>query len=60
MLQLASAALGEVAAGRLLVAGAGRSRLDEVGKKLKRAFSDTAPALKQEQAALRERMTGCR
>lgn len=36
------------------------SRLDEVGKKLKRAFSDTAPALKQEQAALRERMTGCR
>lgn len=35
------------------------SRLDEVGKKLKRAFSDTAPQLKQEQAALRERMRGC-
>ena len=34
-------------------------RLDEVGKKLKRAFSDTAPQLKQEQAALRERMRGC-
>lgn len=35
------------------------SRLDEVGKKLKRAFSDTAPQLKQEQAALRERMRNC-
>jgi hypothetical protein len=36
-----------------------RSRFDEVGYKLKRAFSDTAPQLKQEQAALRERMRGC-
>jgi hypothetical protein len=36
-----------------------RSRLDEVGYKLKRAFSDTAPQLMQEQARLRERLSGC-
>ena len=36
-----------------------RGRLDEVGHKLKRAFSDTAPQLRQEQASLRERLRGC-
>ena len=35
------------------------SQLDQVAKKLDHAFSDAAPGLKQEQAALRERMRGC-
>jgi hypothetical protein len=36
-----------------------RGQLDQVTRKLEHAFSDTAPGLKQEQAALRERMRGC-
>lgn len=36
-----------------------RSELDDVTRKLDRAFSDTTPALKQQQSALRERMSGC-
>ena len=36
-----------------------RGQLDEVGYRLKRAFSDTAPQLRQEQASLRERLRGC-
>lgn len=36
-----------------------RGELDSVQDKLKRAFSDTEPQLKRQQAALRERMRGC-
>jgi hypothetical protein len=36
-----------------------RAQLDDVGEKLRRAFSDTTPQLKQQQADLRERMRGC-
>lgn len=36
-----------------------RDQSDEVARKLKRAFSDTAPQLKQEQVDLRERLRGC-
>jgi hypothetical protein len=36
-----------------------RGELEKVGGKLRRAFSDTEAQLKQEQAALRERMHGC-
>jgi hypothetical protein len=36
-----------------------QSELDKVSGKLRRAFSDTEAQLKQDQAALRERMHGC-
>jgi hypothetical protein len=36
-----------------------RGQLDDVGEKLRRAFSDTAPQLKQQQSELRDRMRGC-
>lgn len=36
-----------------------RGELDKLAGKLRRAFSDTEAQLKQEQAALRERMHGC-
>jgi hypothetical protein len=36
-----------------------RTQLDDVGVKLRRAFSDEAPQLEQQQATLRERMRGC-
>lgn len=36
-----------------------RSELDKVNGKLRRAFSDTAAQLEQEQARLRERLRGC-
>ena len=36
-----------------------REQFDQVSRKLKRAFSDTAPQLRQEQASLRERLRGC-
>ena len=37
-----------------------RGRLDGVEKQLRRAFSDTAPALEQERATLRTELRGCR
>jgi hypothetical protein len=36
-----------------------RSRLDEVQKRLRRAFSDTAPALERERTMLRGELHGC-
>jgi hypothetical protein len=36
-----------------------RDQSDAVSRKLKRAFSDTAPQLRQEQVDLRERLRGC-
>ena len=36
-----------------------RSRLDDVEKRLRRAFSDTAPALEQERTTLRTELRGC-
>lgn len=36
-----------------------RAQLDDVGVKLRRAFSDEAPQLEQQQITLRDRMRGC-
>jgi len=36
-----------------------RAQLNDVGEKLRRAFSDTTPQLKQQQTELRDRMRGC-
>jgi len=36
-----------------------RNELDKVASRLRRAFSDTAPALQQEATRLRERLRGC-